>query len=75
MSARIRNLGIDCRDTYALAGSWAQVFDCPRQPEDVPGDPEAMLLPPGWPDVLFLADPEGDEFCVFGSAAERAAGT
>ncbi|MER6753864.1 VOC family protein [Micromonospora echinofusca] len=125
MSARIHNVSIDCRDTYALAGFWAQVFDCPRQPDDFPGDPEAMLLPPGGPEVLFvavpegrqvknrlhldlepvdrtrdeevarllaigatqvadqrradgsgwvvLADPEGNEFCVLRSAAERAA--
>lgn len=46
MSARIHNIGIDCHDTYALAGFWAQVFECPRQPDDFPGDPEAMLLPP-----------------------------
>ncbi|MEV6372054.1 VOC family protein [Micromonospora musae] len=59
MSARIHNISIDCRDTYALAGFWAQVFDCPRQPDDFPGDPEAMLLPPGGPEVLFLAVPEG----------------
>ncbi|MFF5215005.1 VOC family protein [Micromonospora sp. NPDC000442] len=59
MSARIHNIGIDCHDTYALAGFWAQVFECPRQPDDFPGDPEAMLLPPGGPEVLFLAVPEG----------------
>ncbi|MEU4781589.1 VOC family protein [Micromonospora sp. NPDC023633] len=61
MSARIHNICIDCRDTYALAGFWAQVFDCPRQPDDFPGDSEAMLLPPGGPEVLFVAVPEGKE--------------
>ncbi|WP_432904935.1 VOC family protein [Micromonospora matsumotoense] len=59
MSVRIHNLSIDCRDTYALSGFWAQVFECPRQPDDLPGDPEAMLLPEGGPEVLFLAVPEG----------------
>ncbi|MBO4163968.1 MULTISPECIES: VOC family protein [Micromonospora] len=59
MSARIHNLSIDCHDTYALSGFWAQVFECPRQPDDLPGDPEAMLLPEGGPEVLFLAVPEG----------------
>ncbi|MEH0930735.1 VOC family protein [Micromonospora sp. CPCC 205558] len=59
MSSTIHNISIDCSDTYALAGFWAQVFDCPRQPDDFPGDPEAMLLPPGGPEVLFLAVPEG----------------
>ncbi|WP_433130856.1 VOC family protein [Micromonospora sp. CA-240977] len=126
MSSTIHNISFDCHDTYALAGFWSQVFDCPRQPDDFPGDPEAMLLPPGGPEVLFLAvpegktvknrlhldlqpadrsraeeverllgigavlvadqtrpdgsgwavlaDPEGNEFCVLRSAAERAAG-
>ncbi len=59
MSVRIRNVSIDCRDTYELAGFWSQVLDCPRQPDDFPGDPEAMLLPEGGPMVLFLAVPEG----------------
>ncbi|MFG2046419.1 VOC family protein [Micromonospora sp. NPDC048935] len=59
MSSTIHNISIDCSDTYALAGFWSQVFDCPRQPDDFPGDPEAMLLPPGGPEVLFLAVPEG----------------
>ena len=61
MSARIHNISIDCHDTYALAGFWAQVFECPRQPDDFPGDSEAMLLPPGGPEVLFLAVPEGKQ--------------
>ncbi|MEV4822423.1 VOC family protein [Micromonospora sp. NPDC049274] len=125
MSSTIHNISIDCHDTYALAGFWSQVFDCPRHPDDFPGDPEAMLLPPGGPEVLFiavpegkavknrlhldlepadrsradeverllgigatlvadqvsptgggwvvLADPEGNEFCVLGNSAERAA--
>ncbi|MEU7653936.1 VOC family protein [Micromonospora taraxaci] len=59
MSSIIHNISIDCHDTYALAGFWAQVFDCPRQPDDFPGDPEAMLLPQGGPEVLFIAVPEG----------------
>ncbi|MGW3805364.1 VOC family protein [Micromonospora sp. NPDC005113] len=59
MSSTIHNISIDCHDTYALTGFWSQVFDCPRQPDDFPGDPEAMLLPPGGPEVLFIAVPEG----------------
>ncbi|MFG3555478.1 VOC family protein [Micromonospora sp. NPDC047557] len=59
MSSTIHNISFDCRDPYALAGFWSQVFDCPRQPDDFPGDPEAMLLPPGGPEVLFIAVPEG----------------
>ncbi|MFI1195650.1 VOC family protein [Micromonospora sp. NPDC020750] len=124
MSARIRNISFDCHDTYALAGFWAEVFGSGRQPDDFPGDPEAMVLTPDGSTVLFLqvpedktvknrvhlclepadrprdaeverllalgatqvddrrrpdgtgwvvlADPEGNEFCVLRSAAERA---
>ncbi|MEU4567677.1 VOC family protein [Micromonospora sp. NPDC023956] len=125
MSSKVRSVTIDCHDTYALAGFWAEVYGCSRQPDDFPGDPEAMLLPPGSPMVIFvqvpegktvknrvhlclepadrnrdaevarllalgasqvddrrqpdgtgwvvLADPEGNEFCVLRSTAERAA--
>ncbi|WBB81759.1 VOC family protein [Micromonospora sp. WMMD882] len=59
MSSGIRSVSFDCADTYALAGFWSEVFGCPRQPDDLPGDPEAMLLPPGGPMVLFLQVPEG----------------
>jgi len=126
VSSRIYNIAIDCADTYALAGFWAEVLGYPRHADDRPGDPEAMLLPPdgvgpmvffqqvpeaksvknrlhlclqpddrtrdeeverivglgatlvsdqrrpdgtGW---VVLADPEGNEFCVLRSAAERA---
>ncbi|RKN49140.1 VOC family protein [Micromonospora endolithica] len=61
MSARIHNVSIDCHDTYALARFWSQVFDCPMEPDDFPGDPEAMLRPEGGPTVLFLAVPEGKQ--------------
>ncbi|MFC0004019.1 VOC family protein [Micromonospora siamensis] len=59
MSSRIYNVSVDCRDTYALAGFWSEVWGCPRHPDDFPGDPEARLDPPGGPMVLFLAVPEG----------------
>ncbi|MFB9239860.1 VOC family protein [Plantactinospora siamensis] len=126
MTSRIENVCIDCADTYALAGFWAEVLGYPRHPEDFPGDPEALLVPPDGvgPVVFFqqvpegktvknrlhfclqptdrsrdeevdrllalgasmaydrrrpdgtgwavLADPEGNEFCVLRSAAERA---
>ncbi|MFI6819591.1 VOC family protein [Micromonospora sp. NPDC050187] len=125
MSSGIHSVTVDCHDTYVLAGFWAEVYGCSRRPDDLPGDPEAMLLPPGGPMMLFvqvpegktvknrmhvclqpadrdrdaeverllavgatqvddqrrpdgtgwvvLADPEGNEFCVLRSAAERAA--
>ncbi|MDG4759350.1 VOC family protein [Micromonospora sp. WMMD710] len=127
MYPRIRNISFDCHDTYALAGFWSAVLGYVRHSDDVPGDPEAALLPSdgaipalffqavpedkvtknrlhiclepvertrdeevervlglgatmvadrrnadgtGW---AVLADPEGNEFCVLRSAAERAA--
>ena len=128
MSSRLRNISIDCADTYELSGFWSKVLGYPRHPDDRPGDPEAGLLPPdgAGPVVFFqqvperksvknrlhvcleptdrtrdeevervlnlgatrvadhrrpdgtgwvvLADPEGNEFCVLRSAAERARG-
>ncbi|MEU8254107.1 hypothetical protein AB0C06_07550 [Micromonospora inaquosa] len=41
---RIRNISFDCHDTYALTGFWSAVLGYARLPEDVPGDPEAVLL-------------------------------
>ncbi|MFC8848360.1 MULTISPECIES: VOC family protein [unclassified Micromonospora] len=59
MSARIRNISIDCHDTYALAGFWAQVFGTGRQPDGFPGDPEAMVRTADGETVLLLQVPEG----------------
>jgi hypothetical protein len=128
MTARPRNITIDCADPYLLATFWSQVTGYQEDPEDgnEPGDPEGFLAgPEGQPNLLFiavpepksvknrvhldlmptdrtrdeeverllgigatlvadhrrpggpgwvvLADPEGNEFCVERSAAERAA--
>ncbi|MEU7933021.1 VOC family protein [Micromonospora echinofusca] len=59
MHPRIQNISFDCHDTYALAGFWSAVLGYARHADDAPGDPEAMLLPPGGPEVLFVAVPEG----------------
>jgi predicted enzyme related to lactoylglutathione lyase len=125
----IRNITVDCRDPYELSRFWSQVTGWANHEDDQPGDPEAVLLPPGGeagdlPVLLFIqvpetktvknrlhldlqpstsreqeverlaglgarvlddrrrpdgsgwvvmADPEGNEFCVERSAAERAA--
>jgi len=128
MSSRIYNIAFDCADPFELAGYWSQALGYPRHPDDQPGDPEVILLPPdgvgptmyfqqvpeaksiknrlhlclaptdrsrdeevdrllalgatiaedrrrpdgtGW---AVLADPEGNEFCVLRSAAERGDG-
>ncbi|MCG5438535.1 VOC family protein [Micromonospora foliorum] len=57
---RIRNISFDCHDTYTLAGFWSAVLGYARLPEDVPGDPEAALLPPdgATPNMFFQAVPE-----------------
>ncbi|WP_418956777.1 VOC family protein [Streptomyces tritici] len=122
MVSVLQNVAIDCADAYALARFWAEVFRCPANPEDRPGDPETELRLPDGPVLYFnrvpepktvknrvhlcvrpltsreeevtrllglgatmvadrrepdgagwavLADPEGNEFCVLRSEAER----
>lgn len=58
MTARFHNICVDCRDAYALAGFWAQVFGCPLPTEDHSGDAEISLRPEDGPELLFLAVPE-----------------
>jgi predicted enzyme related to lactoylglutathione lyase len=61
VSSRIENIVIDCADTYELSGFWSEVLGYPRHPDDQPGDPEAILVPPDGvgPVVFFQAVPEG----------------
>jgi hypothetical protein len=128
MTARVRNITVDCADPYKLATFWSQVTGFLEDPEDGndPGDPEGFLHgTDGHPNLLFvtvpepktvknrlhldlmptdrtrdqeverllglgatqvadrrrpdgsgwvvMADPEGNEFCVERSAAEREA--
>jgi hypothetical protein len=78
----LHNVTFDCRDAYALAGFWSKVLDRPLHDDDHPGGPEALVEPKQTKNRLHLdlqpdhprdADPEGNEFCVVRSAAERAA--
>ncbi|WP_018352680.1 VOC family protein [Longispora albida] len=125
MRFTVRNIAIDCADPYRLAVFWSQLLGVPMSEDDEPGDPVAIVQPPGAPAFYFaqvpepkrgknrvhvcltpedlgrdaevsrilalgaslvtdqrdpdgtgwavLADPEGNEFCVLRSAAERAA--
>lgn len=124
MTSTLNHITIDCADPYELGTFWTKVFGHPLQKEDLPGDPEVLIVLPAGPSVLFiqvddkkvvknrlhfdlrpattrdeeverllgigatqvddqrrpdgkgwvvLADPEGNEFCVERSAAERAA--
>ena len=59
MRSAIHNVTFDCRDPYALATFWSQVFDRPLHDDDHPGDPEAVvLLGDGLPNLLFQVVPE-----------------
>ncbi|WP_406280916.1 VOC family protein [Embleya sp. NBC_00896] len=122
MSSHLLHISVDCADPYKLASFWSRVLDHPLGSDDVPGDPEVVVLLPDGPTLLFLqvpeekagknrlhldlrpdgprdeeiervlglgarivadrrnpdgtgwavlADPEGNEFCVVRSAAER----
>ncbi|MFI6581541.1 VOC family protein [Embleya sp. NPDC050493] len=122
MSSHIPHVTVDCADPYAPASFWSRVLDSPLGPDDHAGDPEAVVLLPEGPTLLFRqvpeekagnnrlhlalrsagprdeevervlglgartvadlrdpdgtgwvvpADPEGNEFCVVRSAAER----
>jgi hypothetical protein len=125
MSAKPRHITFSSLDPYELATFWSKVTGYPLADDDFPGDPEACVLAPEGPVLLFvtvtdektglrnrvhldlqadttrddevarllgvgatlvddrrrpdgrgwvvLADPEGNEFCVERSAAERAA--
>jgi len=61
VSSVMHNISFDCADPYELAGFWSEVLGRSRHPEDFPGDPEVILLPPDGvgPNVLFLRVPEG----------------
>ena len=62
MTARPRNITVDCADPYRLAGFWSAVTGYGEDPDDpnAPSDLEAVLLgPDGQPNLLFIRVPEG----------------
>ena len=61
MTAEIHSITVDCADPYTLATFWAAVLGRRLADDDKPGDPEALLDPPGGigPRVLFIRVPEG----------------
>lgn len=62
MSSALHSITVDCADTYRLARFWSEVTGWPMSPDDFPGDPEAVLIPPagsGGTRLLFIAVPEG----------------
>jgi catechol 2,3-dioxygenase-like lactoylglutathione lyase family enzyme len=59
VTSAIRHVTIDCADPYALALFWADVTGFEPDPENEPGDGEALLVAPGdHPGVLFIRVPE-----------------
>ena len=59
MTSTIRHITIDCGDPYSLASFWAEVLGSSVDPEDQPGDEDALVSPgPGLPGLLFIRVPE-----------------
>lgn len=58
MTSLVRHLTFDCSDAYRQATFWAEVLDGKVSDEDVPGDPEALVIAEGI-SLLFVTVPEG----------------
>ena len=59
MTSSIRHITIDCADPYSLASFWAEVLGSAVDPEDQPGDEDALVsLGDDLPGVLFIRVPE-----------------
>jgi predicted enzyme related to lactoylglutathione lyase len=60
MSIHINHITIDCTNPYELAGFWSQVTGWPRSDDDLPDDPEVLVVPPdpAVPGLLFERVPE-----------------
>ena len=59
MLTTINHITIDCRDPYAQALFWSQVFGTPMNADDNPGDPAALVdTGVGQPGLLFITVPE-----------------
>jgi hypothetical protein len=60
MSSIIRHITIDCANPYQLASYWAGVLGRELDPEDEPGDDDALVtLGDAVPGLLFVRVPEG----------------
>lgn len=58
MTSALHSITFDCTDAYALARFWSEVTGWPMGEDDVPGDPEAAVIPPAGvagPRLLFIA--------------------
>ena len=71
----LRHVTVDCADPYELGTFWSSVTGWPLADDDIPatGRPSSSrrhrAYPAGW---VTLQAPEGNEFCIERSAAERA---
>ena len=62
MLTKINHITIDCRDAYAQAQFWSQVFGTPMNPEDNPGDPASLVdTGDGQPGLLFITVPDAKQ--------------
>ncbi|GAA3044074.1 VOC family protein [Kitasatospora albolonga] len=55
----MHHITVDCADTYVLGNFWAEVLDSKLADDDLPGDPEALLVTPNGIEILFIAVPDG----------------
>jgi len=55
----INHITFDSHDPYGQAAWWCEVLGVAMDPEDHPGDPEAIVTLPTGPSVLFVRVPEG----------------
>lgn len=59
MLTTIHHITIDCRDAYAQAQFWSEVFGTPMNVADHPGDPMSLVdSGVGQPGLLFITVPE-----------------
>jgi predicted enzyme related to lactoylglutathione lyase len=58
MSAIPRHITISSVDPYELAVFWSKVTGSPIADDDFPGDPEASVLLPSGPILLFVTVPD-----------------
>ncbi|MFB9365423.1 VOC family protein [Kitasatospora sp. NPDC001664] len=59
MASLVHHITVDCADTYVLGNFWAEVLDSKLADDDLPGDPEALLVTPNGIEILFIAVPDG----------------
>ena len=72
MPSAVRHVTFDCADPYRLATFWSEVLGGSLDPDDQPGDPEAVVQSANSPALLFQRVPEGK--CSEGRVGSASAG-